>query len=118
MDQLLEELEAWGCNTATALERVLGDRELYGSCFVLFAEDKNFELCADALQKQDYRAAFEAAHALKGVAANLELTPLQKAISTLVEALRSHRPQEDCNAAFCQIETARARLDALLKKEG
>ncbi|MDY4784853.1 Hpt domain-containing protein [Pygmaiobacter massiliensis] len=115
MEKLLDELQAWGCDIPAAIDRVLGDKELYCSCLELFAEDENFELCAKALHEQNYRAAFEAAHALKGVAANLELTPLRTCISALVEQLR-HKQTDGLEPYWTAIQAARTQLQNFLKE--
>lgn len=88
MSELTDRLRAYGADMDGAMERFVGDEELFGECFSMFLEDAAFAALEDSLKKQDYRAAFEAAHTLKGVAGNLGLTPLYQAICQLVEPLR------------------------------
>ena len=85
---ILESLLKWNCNTSIAMNRFLGDEGLYISCLRMFSEDENFEALKAALADHDYAMAFDFAHALKGVASNLELTPLYQALYELVESLR------------------------------
>ena len=44
----------------------------------------------DAIDNKDLKAAFEAAHALKGVLGNLSLTPLYTPVVEITELLRSN----------------------------
>ena len=43
MCEVLEKLRAWGCDLDGALERFLGDEELYKSCLPMVAEDEAFD---------------------------------------------------------------------------
>ena len=85
---MMDQLRLWGCDMDGALERVADDRELLISCMEMFREDPGFAALEEALNNKDYSTAFDAAHTLKGVAANLGLTPLYQAAGTLVEPLR------------------------------
>ncbi|WOC31371.1 MULTISPECIES: Hpt domain-containing protein [Caproicibacterium] len=89
MSRLIDLLNVYGADTAVTMERFLQDEALYQSCLQSFSADPAFDELRRALQKQDFTAAFNAAHTLKGVAGNLGLTPLFNTISTLVEALRA-----------------------------
>ena len=55
----------------------------------LFLADDTYENLEKAVKAGDVEAAFRGAHTLKGVAANLGFTPLQKTSSDLTEALRA-----------------------------
>ena len=85
----MEALSQWGCDIPSALERFDGDEELYVECLEIFANDKNFEDLPQKLQEKDYEGAFNAAHSLKGVAANLSLGPLLEAISLISDKLKA-----------------------------
>lgn len=86
-----EKLSAWGCNVPEALNRFLQDEGLYVKCLHAFTEDKSFGNLEKALNEKDYKQAFEEAHTLKGVSANLSLTPLCEAICKVVEDLRHEK---------------------------
>lgn len=88
MTDLIGRLAAYGADMDAALERFVGDEELYADCFRLFLEDPSFPALDGAMARRDYAAAFDAAHALKGVSGNLGLTPLFNAVCALVEPLR------------------------------
>lgn len=89
MAKFFIELNAYGADINGALERFLGDEELYADCLNQFAEDLNFAALKQAIDGKDYESAFNYAHSLKGVAGNLGLVPLYNAISELVDMLRA-----------------------------
>ena len=87
-EPLLVKLADYGADIECIRDRFIDDMELYNMCFSSFLTDGGFEALERALAEKDYTAAFHAAHALKGVAGNLGLTPLYEALCELVEALR------------------------------
>lgn len=89
MASIIDKLHEWGCDTAKAKERLAGDEALYVTCLQMLAEDEGFERLRVSLAKGDVKGSFEAAHSLKGVIANLALTPLYEVISSIVEELRA-----------------------------
>ncbi len=76
MCEVLEKLRAWGCDLDGALERFLGDEELYKSCLPMVAEDEAFDGLKEALAEDERKKAFDCAHTLKGVFANMGITPM------------------------------------------
>ena len=68
-----------GINVDTALKRFLDDEEMY---FELMSRLKQ------AVQNGSVDDAFEAAHALKGLCANLSIDSMSKMIVPMVEILR------------------------------
>ena len=89
MSSLIEKLDIYGAAVNSAMERFMGDEELYIDCVTQFKNDENFEQLKAALEAEDYSSAFRFAHAIKGVCANLGLSPLFKAVAELVEPLRN-----------------------------
>lgn len=87
-NEIITALRDWGCDTHAALERTLHDAAFYVDCLTLFHDDAHFQRLGEAIEAGNARAAFENAHALKGVAGNLGLTPLYRAICAIVEPLR------------------------------
>lgn len=85
---LLEELKKWGCDIEGALERFVGDEELYKACLYTVLDDKAFIGLGDALRANQVKEAFDYAHTLKGVLANMGLTPMFDITVRLVEPLR------------------------------
>lgn len=89
MDRKLERLRDWGCDVDGALERMLDDEEFYLECLSMLMEDEGFDALSAALEQGDASTAFDRAHALKGVLANLGLTPLFEQVEKIVEPLRA-----------------------------
>jgi len=88
MKDIIDELARWGCDVNTALDRFDGDRELYLECLSIFDKDKNFDDLGQLLQEKKYAEAFNCAHALKGVTANLSLGPLLAAVTAVSDHLK------------------------------
>lgn len=109
MNTKLEALKAWGCNTDSALERLLEDEELYLEFLYEFTKEPSFDMLAVALDENRYQDAFEYSHMLKGVAANLSIDPLYESLFSLTEALRG---QSDCGAAKADYESVAAAFAA------
>ena len=57
-----------------------------------------------ALKDKDYGEAFTAAHTLKGVTANMGLTPLFDRVCAIVEPLRLGEAREDYPDMYREIE--------------
>lgn len=88
-DRLLEKLIAWGCDVSSALPRFLDDKDLYCNFVRQVADEESFPLLGEMIEKADAKAAFEKAHELKGVLANMSLTPLYDTVVEIVEPLRA-----------------------------
>lgn len=88
MNEIIKGLKSWGCDVDAALDRFIRDEELYISCLEKFVDDAGFEQLKICLEDKNYEEAFNQAHTLKGVAANLGLDPMSECISNMVEDLR------------------------------
>ena len=107
----IEVLKEYGADPEQGLKRCMGKEDFYFKLINMALKDANFAKLEEAFNAADYKACFEAAHAIKGVVGNLSLTPLYNAASDLTELLR---PQEPCD---CEAQV-KAVLDGLaeLKK--
>ena len=85
----IEKLRDWGANVDEAMERCLNNEAFYLRLADKALQDPNFDRLKDAIGAGDLDKAFEAAHALKGVMANLALTPLLTPVQEITELLRS-----------------------------
>ena len=85
----IEKLGAWGADIPGTMERLLGDKELYGNCLQMFVNDENFSALGKSVTAKKYDQAFNEVHTLKGVAGNLGLVPLFDVLCTMTEALRA-----------------------------
>ena len=108
----VQSLREFGANVDEGLTRCMGREDFYLRLVRMAREDSNMRKLREALDKNDLDAAFEAAHALKGVMANLALTPVLKPVSEITECLRS-RTQMDYQPLMRQIETAWQQFTAL-----
>lgn len=86
--ELYNELKNWGCDIDNAMERFMGDKELYETCLKVTAYDENFDALCSALEKEDVQEAFRKAHSLKGVIGNMGIEPMYSIVCVMVEALR------------------------------
>lgn len=95
IDQRLDKLKALGCDVDGALERFLGDKQLYLTCFDDLLADECFDKLGAALEQLDSKSAFQWAHKLKGVYANMGMTPVLNDCVKLVEPLRTGEVSPD-----------------------
>lgn len=116
MSTLIDRLRAAGADMDGAMDRMLDDAELYQTCFAMFVDDGAFPALDAALLRQDYTAAFEAAHTLKGVAANLGLTDMVNALGAVSDAIRHGPPASvsKLNQMYQAVQSAQRDLQALL----
>ncbi len=82
-------LRAFGADTGEGLGRCMNNEAFYLRLVNMALDDQNFSRLEEALKNGDVKAAFEAAHALKGVLANLSLTPLYAPAAEMTEILRA-----------------------------
>lgn len=79
----------------------------------LTVEDAAFPLLRDSLEKRDMESAFRAAHSIKGICLNLELTALLTPVTALVENLRgggSPETERLYHAVWEQYEAMREKI--------
>lgn len=104
-----------GIDVAQGIER-MGSVEEYVALLAQFPQDSHTETLRMALERKDANQAFEAAHALKGIAGNLSLEDLSEALGPLVERLRNDGTEgTEELAANVMAQSQRAR-DAILSQ--
>jgi HPt (histidine-containing phosphotransfer) domain-containing protein len=108
----LDDLAAYGANVEEGLGRCMGMKDFYLGLVERVKTDGGFDKLRAAIDAGDYDAAFEAAHGLKGILANLALTPMLEPVEQVTEMLRPKQPV-DCGALVDQIMDARERFLAL-----
>ena len=107
----IEKLKAYGANVDEGLCRCMNNETFYLRLVNMAANDAGFERLRTALEKNDRKEGFEAAHALKGMLGNLALTPVAKPASELTEMLRTETGSEtDSQALMEEILTQREKL--------
>ena len=108
----IEKLNEFGANTAEGLERCAGMEAFYIKLVNMSLNESNFDKLETAIKENDLNAAFEAAHALKGVLGNLSLTPMFEVCSEMIELLRD-RTEMDYTPMLNELLTKKAELVAL-----
>jgi len=111
-----ETLKEYGANVDEALGRCMNNEAFYIKLVRKFLQDKNFSGLKEALDAHDLDRAFECSHALKGVAANLSLTPVLEPVYEMTELLRA-RTDTDYTELYAKAEKAFEELKALDGKE-
>lgn len=111
MGRLVDYLKEQGCvDMDKTLHRFCGNEAFYEKCFMQFLTDPGFDALCRQLEEHDIQAAFESAHTLKGVAANLGLTPMHALLIQIVEPLRvgtEDGVMEACDRLFALRDTFR-----------
>ena len=111
---MIEELKRWGCDTDDAMGRMLDDEDFYRECLMDIPADPYFARLGEALKAHDIQTAFDAAHTLKGVLANLGLTPMYNTAVEIVEPLRAGR-DEGLLPKFAELMKEKDRLENILQ---
>ena len=91
---ILEKLEKYGCNTKEGLERCLNKEDFYIKLLKMAVLDNKVYELKDAVINKDYDKAFGISHTLKGVYANLAITPLFELLYVLTEDLRAKKDKD------------------------
>lgn len=90
----IDALNSFGANTKEGLGRCMNNEAFYLRLTRTAAGDPGFEKLKSALDAGDMKAAFEAAHGLKGILGNLSLTPMFDLASAMTEDLRTQREKD------------------------
>ena len=96
----VNDLKTYGANTEEGLRRCMNNESFYLRLVKMIPGDASFPKLYDAVENGDLDIAFEAAHALKGSAGNLSLTPIFAPISEITEILHGDSPRENADGLF------------------
>ena len=91
---VLEKLDNIGCNTKEGLERCLNKEDFYMKLLKMAVSDNKVYDLEKSLKDNDLYNAFAISHTLKGVFANLAITPLYNLFYTLTEELRKRENKD------------------------
>ena len=105
----VEKLRQYGANVDEGLGRCLNNETFYLMLVNKSIQDNNFEKLKASCESGDLDQAFEAAHALKGMLANLALTPILQPVEEITEYLRA-RTVMDYEPLVGKILAARTQL--------
>ena len=87
----VDNLKKFGANTEEGIARCMGNEQFYLKLVATVPGQKEFDVLREKASAGDLDAAFEAAHALKGVLGNLSLTPLYEKVCEITELLRDKK---------------------------
>ena len=108
----VETLRKWGADVDEALVRCLNNEGFYLKLVGKAVQDPSFDKLEEAVAAEDLDKAFDAAHALKGVMANLALTPILKPVQEITELLRS-RTAADYGPLTAEIRAKQEELRSM-----
>jgi len=108
----IEKLKGFGADVDEGLNRCMNNEGFYLTLVGKVLNDNRLEQLEEQLKIKNYDAAFESAHALKGMYANLSLTPLSKPIYEITELLRN-RTDTDYTDLLNEVTEQFAKLKNL-----
>ena len=108
----IDTLKEFGADVNEGMARCLNKEDFYLKMVNMGINDPRFASLKDVLASGNLDAAFEQAHALKGVLGNLALTPIFKPVSEMTELLRS-RTDTDYMPLYNEMKAQYDRLLAL-----
>ena len=108
----IETLKEFGADVNEGLNRCMNNESFYLMLIGKALADNRLEQLEEQLSNKDLDGAFESAHALKGMYANLSLTPLSKPIIEMTELLRS-RTEMDYSSLLDEVKTQFTNLKNL-----
>ncbi|MDR1689954.1 MAG: response regulator [Clostridiales bacterium] len=85
---LEDSLNPYGINVPAGVKRFGGNKNTYERILFKFPMDNNFDQLLEAMRLEKFEVAAKAAHALKGVSANLSIESLAQEVSKLEQALK------------------------------
>ncbi len=105
----IEKMKEYGADVDEGLARCMNMEDFYIKLVEKVLADNRLPLLEEQIGGGKLEEAFETAHALKGMYANLSLTPLTKPVSEITELLRS-RTDTDYSALLAEAKTQFDRL--------
>ncbi len=94
IDEQLEELKELGINVEDAVQRFMGNKELFLRMLGKLPQSiKNLNINPD-FDDADIEQVITDTHTVKGVTGNLSVTPLYTAYTKIVDLLRADKPEE------------------------
>lgn len=103
-----------GGNYEDAVNRLMNEKLVQRFLFK-FIEDPTMNKLLQAVDEKNIEDSFVAAHTLKGVAANLALSSLQKSASDLTEQLRDRSHEADSELLKVVVDTYEQNISTIKK---
>lgn len=88
MNDFFENIKKYGFVKEDVMKRFVDDEEFYKDCYIQVLNDEAFDELKEYIDSGDKQSAFDCAHGLKGVLANIGLKVLFDKTSDIVEVLR------------------------------
>ncbi|MCH4153298.1 MAG: Hpt domain-containing protein [Saccharofermentans sp.] len=114
--EIIEGLKKWGCDIDSAMPRFGGDESFYCRLIYEVDEEKGFTELGSQLKNGYIKESFETAHMLKGVLANMEITPMYETTCRIVELLRAGT-LEGTEQLYNKLISDKTVLDQILYRE-
>ena len=111
MRDYLDKLSACGADVSGTMERFMNNEELYKRILKKFLDDASFTDAVKAKEAGNDEDAQMHVHTLKGVSANLGLTP----IFTITEEMMQHFRSGDYQAAYGLFPSLEVKYKELLQ---
>ncbi len=111
----VEWLRGYGAKVDEALGRCMNNEAFYLRLVGKAIGDPDFERLGEAIRAKDLDTGFELAHKLKGMLANLSLTPISAPVEKMTELLRN-RTDTDYGPYLDEIADRREKLIEQLGK--
>jgi hypothetical protein len=108
----VEKLKSLGVNVEEGLARCMNKEDFYLMLVNKALADNKLELLEQQIKNKDLDGAFETAHALKGMYANLSLDPVTKPVVEITELLRG-RNDVDYTALITEAKSQFTKLKEL-----
>ena len=108
----IDSLRAYGANVDDGMTRCMNNETFYFRLIGMALKDSRFDTLGEKIAGGDLQAAFEEAHALKGVLGNLALTPIYNPVSEMTEFLRA-RQNVDYSPYLTEMKKQKTLLDEL-----
>ena len=108
----IDDLRDYGANVDEGLTRCLNNKDFYIKLVNMAIADNKIEQLEKQINESNFEAAFEIAHTIKGMYANLALTPISAPASEITELLRN-KVDTDYTELLDRLKTAKRKLDEL-----
>mgnify|MGYP000615219004 FL=1 len=80
-----------------------------------YIHDESFGELGEAIKAGDVKAAFGAAHDLKGISANMGITPVYDLVISIVEEFRAGRMPDHALTTWEEIMAVREKLQKIIE---
>lgn len=114
---IMERLNQWGCDVRSAMPRFLNNTDMYCQLLRSVPKQDSFDKLGAALDEGNPEEAFEQAHSLKGVLANMAITPMYAEVCEIVERLRGG-DMDGVPARYEELLREKAILQDILSEKG